>query len=105
VGKTSIADLDGQSKMPRKSKSVNPPAAGARPSRRVRSDVAIEYIEMYSILFRIVRTWQQRAAVGHDLAMAARSIIRRVNPDEYAAMMKRWPDAKPSPLPAQPDKH
>ena len=48
--------------------------------------------EMYSVIFRIVRTWQQRQAVGHDLVVAARSIVRRMHPDAYADMLKRWPD-------------
>jgi hypothetical protein len=52
--------------------------------------------ETYVVLFQIVRTWQQRQAVGHDLVMKARSIVRRVNPDAYADIMKRWPDTKPS---------
>ena len=56
------------------------------------------FLEVYDVLFRIVLTWQQRAPVGHDLVMAARSIVRQVTPDEYADLMRRWPDTKPSPL-------
>jgi hypothetical protein len=61
--------------------------------------------EMFDALFRIFRTWQQRQAVGHDLAMRVRSIVRRVNPHAYANVMKRWPDTRPSwtPLPPQAD--
>jgi hypothetical protein len=50
--------------------------------------------EMYRTIFRIVRTWQQRRPVGHDLAMAARSIVRRTDPTAYRKIMKQWPDAK-----------
>jgi len=68
---------------------VNPPAAGAG---------TIE-AEAFNVLYRIFRTWQQRQALGHDLAITVRSIVRRANPVEYARVMKRWPDTKPSPLP------
>jgi len=58
--------------------------------------VTVPYEDLYAVLFRIVRTWQQRQAVGHDLVMAARSIVRRTHPDAYADLLKRWPDTKPS---------
>jgi len=45
--------------------------------------------EMYRTIFRIVRTWQQRRPVGHDLAMAARSIVRRTDPTAYRKIMKQ----------------
>ena len=52
--------------------------------------------EMFAVLFRIFKTWQQRQAVGHDLAMAVRSIIRRGDPVAYTQTLDRWPDTKPS---------
>ena len=52
--------------------------------------------EMAAVLFRIVRTLQQRHPLGHDLFMDARSVVRRAYPDAYKDLMKRWPDTKPS---------
>lgn len=60
--------------------------------------------DMCHVLRDIVRTSQQRQPIGHDLMVRARSIVRRALPLEYAAIMKRWPDPHPSPLPPVADK-
>ena len=46
-------------------------------------------IEMFEILFRIVRTSAQGHPIGHDVMVAARSVVRRISPNEYAALMVR----------------
>lgn len=45
--------------------------------------------EAYAVLFRIVRSNVLGQAIGHDVMVAARSVVRRLYPDAYADLMKR----------------
>ena len=48
--------------------------------------------EALSVLFRIVRTSSQGFAIGHDVMVAARSVVRRAYPDAYRDLERRRRD-------------
>jgi hypothetical protein len=54
---------------------------------RAVDDTMVE--EMFSVLFRIVRTSTQGGPIGHEVMVDARSIVRRLTPDAYRDLMRR----------------